>query len=119
MRLCTTCEDEFLDIPENWTRVSKNINTGLCRLCTNDNFKRLYKNKIDCADYPERMRTCSKCKIELVDLNDNWKRRSIIKMTGTCKTCNHDWSKKHYWKHRKEYSVKNREYRTKTKEISK
>ncbi len=42
-RFCVTCEDEFLDSPENWKRANKKWKTGWCTTCYNDSMKKIYK----------------------------------------------------------------------------
>lgn len=46
-RLCSTCGDAFLDIKQNWKRVSKKKNTGTCKVCVSEYQAIYYKNNTE------------------------------------------------------------------------
>lgn len=65
----------------------------------------------------DTFRTCTKCGDEFLDDPKNWKRIAKTKMTGTCRLCDREYFKECYHKDKKKYSIKNREYRDKCREL--
>lgn len=46
-RFCSKCGDSYLDVPENWKRISKHINTGTCKTCEAEFQKAYYLANIE------------------------------------------------------------------------